>query len=153
MTVSTLSAAKRMCEKSGWSLSNLKLQKLLYIAHMFYMAENNGEPLISGRFEAWDYGPVVPGLYHFAKVFGSEPIENIFHGIPDLGDGPEAETLDEAVEKLGHASPGRLVAITHWDKGAWASYYQSGLRGAEIPNPAIIEEYNERCRATAAAKA
>jgi len=41
MTVSASAAAKRMCERSGWTLSNLELQKLLYIAHMFHLGETS----------------------------------------------------------------------------------------------------------------
>ena len=48
MTVPSLSAAKRLCEKSDWTLTNLHVQKLLYIAHMFYMGENGGDKLVHG---------------------------------------------------------------------------------------------------------
>ena len=88
MSISVSAAAKRLCERSGWSLTNLKLQKLLYISHMFHLGKT-GEPLVNGHFEAWDYGPVSPFLYHKVKVFGSSPVENIFHSTPDIGDVPE----------------------------------------------------------------
>lgn len=145
MTVSVFAAAKRLGEKSGWSLSNLEMQKLLYLAHMFHLGHHE-EPLVSGLFEAWDYGPVHPSLYHRAKVFGSSPVENVFHSAPDLDDGTEAELLDDAVEQLSHNRPGRLVAITHWDQGAWAKNYVPGERGIVIPNEDILEEYKERVR-------
>ncbi|RWO77206.1 type II toxin-antitoxin system antitoxin SocA domain-containing protein [Mesorhizobium sp.] len=67
MTLHVLSAAKHLAKQSGWSLSNLELQKILYLAHMFYLGRT-GEPLVSGHFEAWDYGPVHPDLYHRVKV-------------------------------------------------------------------------------------
>jgi uncharacterized phage-associated protein len=51
MAVSVASAAKRLCEKTGWTLSNLELQKILYIAHMFHLGET-GQPLVPGHFEA-----------------------------------------------------------------------------------------------------
>lgn len=143
MAVSVHAAAKRMCERSGWSLSNLELQKLLYIAHMFYLGERD-EPLVSGRFEAWDYGPVNPSLYHRVKVFGSDPVGNVFHGVEDIEGGPEADTLDSAVDQLGGARSGKLVAITHWENGAWAEHYVPGLRNVVIPNEDIRKEYLER---------
>lgn len=143
MAVSVHAAAKRMCERSGWSLSNLELQKLIYIAHMFYLGEHN-EPLISGHFEAWDYGPVNPGLYHRVKIFGSGPVGNVFNGVEDIEDGPEAQTLDSAVDQLGGARPGKLVAITHWEDGAWAKHYAPGLHNIVIPNEDIRNEYLER---------
>jgi uncharacterized phage-associated protein len=34
----------------------------------------NKEPLIDERVEAWNYGPVIPSLYHEFKNFGSGAI-------------------------------------------------------------------------------
>tara|TARA_R100000789_G_C2995631_1_gene147365 strand:- start:371 stop:814 length:444 start_codon:yes stop_codon:yes gene_type:complete len=144
-------AAKRLCERSGWSLTNLKLQKLLYISHMFHLGKT-GEPLVNGHFEAWDYGPVSPFLYHKVKVFGSSPVENIFHSTPDIGDVPEAEMLDSAIDQLANSPPGRLVAITHWDRGAWAKHYIPGEQGISIPNEDIRQEYLDRVNAVKAQK-
>lgn len=143
MPVPVLASAKRLGERSGWSLSNLKMQKLLYLAHMFHLGRT-GKPLVDGQFEAWDYGPVHPVLYQKVKIFGSSPVENIFHSVPDLGDGEEAELLDKAVEQLSDAAIGRLVAATHWDKGAWATHYRPGGRHIVIPNEAIRQEYMDR---------
>lgn len=146
MTVSPLAAAKRLCEKSGWSISNLELQKLLYIAHMFYLGRT-GAPLISGHFEAWDYGPVHPALYHRAKVFGSSPVRNVFRMAEELIAGDEVDVLDETIASLSNAPPGKLVAITHWEDGAWAKHYSPGSRSAVIPNDDIRQEYLDRADA------
>jgi uncharacterized phage-associated protein len=153
MAVPVFAAAKRLCERAGWSLSNLQLQKLLYIAHMFYLGKTEGHPLLYEHFEAWDYGPVQPDLYRFARIFGSSPIENIFHLVGDLPDGsPEATMIDSTVSQIGSDSPSRLVAITHWDKGAWARNYRPGARRIIIPNEDILREYRERVNAAAAAR-
>ena len=141
MTVSVLSAAKRLGAESRWTLSNLELQKLIYIAHMFHMGENNGQPLVSGQFEAWDYGPVHPELYRAAKVFGSDPVQNIFHSVPDIGDGSEKIILDKAYSVLGKAGPGKLVSATHRKDGAWERNYVPGMRHCLIPNADIAAEY------------
>ena len=149
MTVPALAAAKRLAERSGWSLSNLELQKLLYLAHMFHLGQFK-TPLTQGQFEAWDYGPVHPELYHRVKIFGSSPVSNVFHLVEDLPDGTEAKLLDDAVDQLSHNRPGKLVAITHWEKGAWAKHYTPGARGVVISNEDILEEYRERERASRA---
>ena len=141
MTVPVLSAAKRLAEQSGWTLSNLELQKILYLAHMFYLGRFGVEPLVPGNFEAWEYGPVHPVLYHRAKVFGADPVQNIFHGNPDLKDGRERRILDEAYENLGKAGPGRLVNATHRSGGAWDANYIPGVRHCIIPNEDILSEY------------
>ena len=141
MTISILSAARRLGESSGWTLSNLELQKLAYLAHMFYMGRHSGEPLVHGHFEAWDYGPVHPDLYHRAKMFGSDYVQSfIFNGVSDAA-GREKEILDEAYRDLGHVKAGRLVSATHRCGGAWEINYRPGAKGVIIPNADILAEY------------
>ncbi|MDA1024183.1 MAG: DUF4065 domain-containing protein [Proteobacteria bacterium] len=101
MAVTSLSAAKLICKLSNWSVTNLKLQKILYIAHMFHMGKNDGAPLVEGEFEAWDYGPVEPSVYKKVKMFGSDPIEDVFFGVPDVeSDSLEYESLNSACDTL-----------------------------------------------------
>lgn len=141
MTVSVLAAAKRLCAKSGWTLTNLEAQKIIYIAHMFYMGRNDGLPLVDGHFEAWDYGPVHPSLYRRVKMFGRSSVQDVFHDVDDMLDGPEAEILDEAYSSLGHLKAGQLVNATHRPNGAWQAVYKPGVMGIVIPNQAILSEY------------
>lgn len=143
MSVSPISAAKKLCRDSGWSLSNLKLQKLLYLAHMVHLGRTES-PLIDGHFEAWDYGPVQPDVYRLVRAFGREPISDVFHQFPDVPEGTEGDTLDEILRTFGHAKPGQLVAMTHQNHGAWADHYLPGKRGTRIPDTAILEEYRKR---------
>ena len=140
MTVSVFSAAKRLCELNDWSISNLDLQKLLYLAHMVRLGRT-GESLIDGGFEAWNYGPVQPSLYHRAKVFGSDPVGNVFHTAGPVVPGQDLDAIQEISEQLKGAAPGKLVAITHWEQGAWAKHYHPSYRGMPIPNEDIQQEY------------
>lgn len=141
MAVFVLSAARRLATRSGWTLSNLELQKIIYLAHMFYLGRTKGEPLVMGNFEAWNYGPVHPDLYHRVKIFGSEPVQNIFHGTSEMADGPERKILDEAYDSLGKLGPGKLVHATHRLGGAWETNYIPGTRHRIIPNADILKEY------------
>lgn len=140
--VSALSAARRMCERSDWQLSNLQLQKMLYLAQMMYLGRT-GTRLINGTFEAWDYGPVLPAVYSEAKVFGSRPI-TFLRSSGGAPDGDRAETLDEACDQLAKVSAGQLVNITHWKDGAWAKHYVPHRRGIIIPDEAILDEFRRR---------
>ena len=151
MTVSVLSAAKRLAKRSNWTLSNLELQKILYLAHMFYLGRSKGEPLVSGHFEAWDYGPVHPDLYRIAKIFGSSAVENIFHSTPEIQDGLQASMIDEAYDTIGKSGAGRLVNATHRTGGAWASHYIPGVLHCVIPNEDILREYMDMVNGKAAA--
>mgnify|MGYP001005556689 CR=1 FL=1 len=73
MTISSLSAARLACEIRNWELTNLELQKILYIAHVAHLGSLD-RPLIEEPFEAWDFGPVIANLYHYIKGFGSNKI-------------------------------------------------------------------------------
>ena len=141
MTITVFQAAKTICNMSEWSISNLKLQKLLYLANMVYLGRNN-EPLVDELFEAWDYGPVLNSLYHQVKIFGDQPIRNIFGSISDVGnDSKEAKLLQEAWNNLSSLSASKLVTFTHKPNGAWSKIYNGGARGCPISNEYILEEY------------
>lgn len=142
MAISVLSAAKRLGTQSGWNLSNLEMQKIIYLAHMFYLGRTKGDPLVRGSFEAWDYGPVHRDLYNEARVFGSSKVQNIFHSSPDINEGLERDIIDEAFAALGNSGPGRLVNATHRKGGAWDRNYVPGVKGCVIPNSDILAEYD-----------
>ena len=147
MAVHPFASATQICELGGWRVTNLELQKILYIAHMVHMGENNGARLINGSFEAWDYGPVEPNIYHKVKIFGGNPIQDIFFAHPPIEMSAEWNTIVNAAKFLLGKRPGELVAITHWEKGAWAKNYVSGIKGIAIPDSDIIAEYNARVAA------
>lgn len=117
------------------------MQKLLYIAHMCYLGQNDRKPLLEGHFEAWDYGPVHPVLYRKAKIFGADPVQNIFRSSPEVREGLEKGTLEVVLKGLEGCSSAKLVALTHREGGAWAKHYTPGARGIVIPDEDIIEEY------------
>lgn len=137
--------ARFICKRSGWKLSNLSLQKILYMAQLYYMGKNNGARLVDTHFEAWDYGPVSPELYHKAKVFGAGPVEDVFYSARVFGkDDPRRALLIEVADDLLDISPGELVNITHWQHGAWAKHYVPKARGIRIPDEDILKEYRDR---------
>ena len=141
MSVSAMVAAKYLASKSGWTLSNLEIQKILYIAQMFHLGRH-GAPLIDEPFEAWDYGPVQPKLYHELKMFGRKPVQNIFHGVRDVPTGSdELKTLEEAYESLHKAGPARLIHATHRPGGAWERNYEPGRRNRLIPPEDLVAEF------------
>lgn len=139
----TYKVAYSICDLGAWRISNLTLQKILFIMHLLYMGKNNGEPLVNDTFEAWAYGPVIPRLYHEAKYFGAEPVEDIIfkkeHKVNFKGMGFIREK-----EKILSIEPYHLVSITHRNDGAWAKHYKPGRKGIMIPNESIMEEYRKR---------
>ena len=57
----------KYCKDNGYSISNLKLQKLLYFVQAQFLVTYNGRPAFEEKIEAWDFGPVVPEVYHYLK--------------------------------------------------------------------------------------
>ena len=41
MTISAFAAAREVCQATGWATSNLALQKILYIAQMMHLGEQD----------------------------------------------------------------------------------------------------------------
>ena len=112
---------------------------------MVHLGTKDGEPLITGYFEAWDLGPVHPQLYHSLKRFGADPVQDIFQAIPSIVEGETSQLIDDVVKHLSDNTT-RLVSITHWDKGAWAKHYIPGEKGNVIPNTDILQEWKDRNR-------
>ena len=79
------------CERNGRTVTNLSLQKIVYFCHVWSLIEL-GKPLIRHKFEAWEYGPVLPYLYREFKGFDRSPI-SIWRLCPIeiCGFGPAAE--------------------------------------------------------------
>ena len=144
MAYKSASVARTLCEKAGWTLTNLQLQKILYLAQMVYMGKHGGRRLIDDSFEAWEYGPVLPSVYHKVKIFGGNPVRDIFFGEEPITDNDDATFIESAARELGSVSPGKLVAITHSDEGAWVKHYHPNRRNVRIPDADIYDEYKVR---------
>jgi uncharacterized phage-associated protein len=147
MPIRVDTAAKYLCAMADWSLSNLPLQKLLYLTQVECAHKNNGAALLNGNFQAWDYGPVIPSLYGRLKMFGADPVGDVFYDALRLRDGSQSKIfLDEVWDKFGSVSPGELIELTHWDLGAWAKKYEPGIKGIPITQRDIWEEARNRDR-------
>jgi uncharacterized phage-associated protein len=145
MPIRVDSASKYLCELSSWSLSNLELQKLLYLSQVQHAASNDGAELMDARFQAWDYGPVIPRLYRNLRIFGAESVDDVFYEArPIRPDTPSRMSLDTVWWDFGGVDPGELIEVTHWERGAWAKYYEPGVKGIAIPHQAIVAEARNR---------
>ncbi|MTH95348.1 Panacea domain-containing protein [Roseibium sp. RKSG952] len=65
----------RAREESIKDVDQLKIQKLVYCLHGWYLATQNA-PLVGEYYEAWPYGPVLSSLYHEFKYNGRKPIKS-----------------------------------------------------------------------------
>jgi uncharacterized phage-associated protein len=65
--------------ENGDSITNLKLQKLLYYAQAWYMVHHDGKRLFSDEIEAWKFGPVIRVVYIKYKRYGNGLIDKEEH--------------------------------------------------------------------------
>ncbi|MCW5693088.1 MAG: DUF4065 domain-containing protein [Pseudolabrys sp.] len=149
MSLTSMQAARIICEHGSWKITNLGLQKILYLAQMIFMGENRGLRLVDTEFEAWDYGPVAPDVYRRVRMFGANPIQDIFFTEPRSNDGLREASLHNVCTFLANKKPAELVAITHWKDGAWAKNYRPGTLGIRIPDGDILDEYRKRTEPSA----
>ena len=109
-------------------ITNLALQKLLYFAHGIYLVETTF-PLVTGYFEAWQYGPVHPLAYMAFRAAGDRPIDfRALRRDPLTGqisalDGPVDEDAIGCVRRVmmtySRMTPGRLVELSHATGAPW----------------------------------
>lgn len=141
----------------GISVTNLALQKLLFFAHAISLTERKAK-LVSGYFEAWEYGPVHPAVYQAFKAAGSSPIDfraealdpvrRVRRPLEALGDSATRDICDRVMVQFGRTSAGRLVDITHAEGGPWHHVVSSAKNGANIglriPDDVIIERHRRQ---------
>jgi len=119
-------------EREG--ITNLKLQKILYFAQAYYLSKI-GKPLFSDKIEAWDYGPVIPDVYHSFKSKGSNPII-CMEDESSLSD-EDKEILKKVWGTFGGYSASKLVDIAH----AHTPWKQANKSVSKIISHKAIKEY------------
>lgn len=139
-----------LASKEGRSIDPMKLQKLVYISHGYFLGAYD-TPLIMDDVQAWDYGPVIPVLYRETKRFGRNPITEFYeeynpsasaYEIPLTRD-DENSFLALIWRVYGQYDAGYLSKLTHQEGTPWSEVYQEGIRGLVIPNHVIQKHYKE----------
>ncbi len=125
------------CNENNNSISNLKLQKVLYFVQAQFLVKNN-QRCFAEDIEAWDFGPVVPVVYHKYKIFGSA-----FIPIPYDTSGIKIQEEDKwyinaIVDACSKFSASNLVNITH-SQDPWKKTYNPFER--KVISNDIIKEF------------
>ena len=139
------------CEAKGLPVTNLQINKIIYFMHVDWIAEF-GQPLVSAKIEAWQYGPVFREVFNQFKVYGRNEIEGRAKKV-DYDTGlkidakssldPESERFARSLVDFYSGMPaGLLVDLSHVKGGAWdVVWHHSGEFnvGMEITNDIIVE--------------
>lgn len=110
------------CKENGYSISNLKLQKLLYFVQAQFLVALN-VLAFDEEIEAWDFGPVVPSVYRYFRIYGAAEIpEREARGARRHIRVEEQMLIDEILEQCAGYSATYLVDLTHRQR-PWKEAY------------------------------
>lgn len=129
------------CKRKKYSISNLKLQKILYFVQANFLV-SIGEPCFEEEIEAWDFGPVVPEVYHEFKIFGSADIPKFV--CPNADEAilkRDRRLINEIVDQCAQYSASVLVEITH-NQAPWCDAYERHCNNI-IKKKAIKDYFQE----------
>ena len=145
-------------EEERIPIDQMKLQKLLFYAHAWYLGYNNA-PLFEEDFEAWPWGPVVRDIYAQTIKYRRSPITNKIVEINSIGgrvdfyapngvECPIVKTFIKAVWDIHKAYTGiQLSNSTHAVGEPWTiikEIYRTLENKPTIPNSLIASIYKSK---------
>ena len=160
--VSPLSVANYFVQKSideGKLITPMKLVKLVYIAHGWYLGLFR-KPLLPESAQAWKYGPVIPSVYHTFKYYGNENItglesgqtdgRNFNIGYPTVTDTDIKLFLNQIWESYKKFNAIELSSMTHKEGTPWYITWHNngGKDNLSIPIPNDLIEAHYQSKAT-----
>ncbi len=125
-------------------ITPMKLVKLVYISHGWYLGITDNA-LIDQNPEAWQYGPVIPSVYHFYKTCGSSSID------PDKYNYSDSE-LPEKIKSLlrkiwqvyNEYSALQLSDMTHRVGSPWYQTVHNRLNYTQQIHDNLIRDYYKK---------
>lgn len=139
-------------KSNGKTLTQMQLQKLVYIAHGWHLALFSS-PLTDDSPQAWDYGPVYPELWEALRKYGRSVVDSPIK-IGDFGIGAfdpdcdkvvsatlsnEKETLlDKVFELYGEFHAFQLSALTHKEDTPWYEVFVNSNQKKGVINNELI---------------
>jgi uncharacterized phage-associated protein len=118
-------------------LTPMKIQKLLYFAEGIYLVSNDAKELFDEKFQAWEFGPVLPSIYRRFKSFGrdSVPMDHPFAVPSTLVEGLDESikaAIESVVKAFGSLKASKLSDMSHAANGPWAKRFDAQKVGVEI---------------------
>lgn len=108
----------------GEPITHMKLQKLLFFAQKKRISNNDKQCLFPDEIEAWQYGPVIPSVYHVLDKFGNKPIKiheefgrTAFNSLSP----EDKDAIIKTCDDFRNFSAWTLSEISHRKGSAWAT--------------------------------
>lgn len=129
-------------EQNEATMSNLKLQKLLYYAQGHYLG-THGSPLFDDDIEAWAHGPVVRSVYHHLKRYGNNAID-VDEVVGEDFDWDEFRDVEDDLMRVWNAygkyEAWALRNRTHRE-APWKDTFENDAKYLVIPQDAMREYF------------
>ena len=123
----------KLAQDNDQSLTNLKLQKLLYFAQARMLSIHDTR-LIRQNVEAWPHGPVFAGVYNEACTYGDGPVSELCSSSSHIG--VKTLNLVEAVfYRYSKYSAEELYELTHAEGTPWRVTVDSDSTATRRPIP------------------
>lgn len=126
----------------------MKLQKILFFAASEYSKKTH-KPLLTERFEPWQYGPVVRSVYSEFKSFAGNPIRSFAKDaqgqafvIEEKYDPNLADALNAVWERTKNRDAVDLSRITHLENSAWYNAFVARMPYIESDSIEKDETYS-----------
>lgn len=120
----------------GKTITNKKLQKLLYYAQAWYLALKD-RPLFKEDIQAWVHGPAIPSIYDQYRKFGYENI-NVIIDPKEIASLKTDDLLNEVWKVYGKFEAEYLETLTH-NEEPW-QLAREGLSAGDASTNIISKE-------------
>jgi uncharacterized phage-associated protein len=138
---------KKSLETGVGDLTPMKLLKLVYISHGWYLGIAKKE-LINEGVQAWQYGPVIPSVYYSVKTWGKNCINQTINTLQnEIISEADKQFLDRVWNVYVNYNGLQLSSLTHQEGTPWyTTYHENGginRSSTLIPNNLIKQHYEE----------
>ncbi len=115
-----------LAREKGFSITNLKLQKMLY----FIQREEirNGRVAFEDRIEAWQYRPVIPNVYYRFAGYGPISIVLDINSRDIIMQEDTKISVDKIFEEYIGQNVWNMVDETHIKGNAWVIAFDRGYK-------------------------
>ncbi len=124
------------------AMTNMRVNKLLYFSQAWSLVRL-GRPLFEDdEIQAWQYGPVAPGVYRAFSEYGRERIRKVAGDYSwKVFSVDETELLLDVLREYGIYTSAALVKLTHRKGSPWSEVYAPGCN-ATITNESMKTYYS-----------
>lgn len=120
-------------------LTPLKLMKLVYLCEGWSLALRK-DSLIREEVEAWQYGPVIPALYHVIKSYRASPVEQVGSSVESM-DAEQKDLIASVYAAYKHLTGIQLSDLTHQPGTPWSQSFSKNSRNTTIPTSLIRDHF------------